>query len=81
MSRNRTIALVVWVVVTVALFIVGMVLLIFGAYFPEKDRIIMVSIAIAPVAMVAAMVGYGVWWLVLFVLSLFFPEESSDQSG
>ncbi len=80
MSRNRTIALVVWIVVTVAVFVVGMGLLIFGDYFSEKDRLIMVSISIGPVAMLSAMVGYAVWWLVLLVLSLLLPEEHPDQS-
>jgi hypothetical protein len=80
MTRNRTIALIVWVAVTVAAFVIGMGLLIFGDYFAEKHRLIMVSIAIGPVAMVSAMVGYGVWWLVLLVLSLLLPEERPDQS-
>jgi len=79
MSRNRTIALVVWVVVTAAVFVSAMAFLIVGDYFAEKHRIVMVSIAIAPVALVAAMVGYAVWWLVMFLLTFFLPEERQDE--
>ncbi len=80
MTRNRCIALVVWSVVTLAVFVVGMGLLIVGDYVAEEHRVTMVSIAIGPVAMIAAMVGYGVWWLVMLVLSLLLPEERPDQS-
>jgi uncharacterized membrane protein len=50
-------------------------LLIFGGYFAERHVIVYASIALGPVAAVSVMVGYAVWWLVLFFLSLI----SSDQ--
>jgi hypothetical protein len=79
MGRSRVIALVAGAVVTVAVFIVIMALLISAPYEEEKDRIIMVSIALGPVLMVSVMVGYSVWWGVLFLLTLLFPEDKRKQ--
>jgi len=80
MSRNRYIALVVGAVVTLVVFVAAMGLLIFGDIFVEKDRIVLVSIALGPVAVISVMVGYSVWWAVLFLLTLFFPEKSREHN-
>ena len=66
-------------VVTFAVFVFCMVLLIFGDYFAGRDRLVLVSIALGPVAMVSVMVGYAVWWAVLFLLTLLLPEEQHDR--
>jgi predicted secreted protein len=44
--------------------------MIFGDVFAEKERFVMVFVALGPLAMCSAMVGYAVWWLVMFVLAL-----------
>lgn len=66
-------------VVTFAVFALCMFLLIYGDYFAERDRLVLVSIALGPVAMVSVMVGYAVWWAVLFLLTLLLPDEQRDQ--
>ena len=73
MTSRQAIALTAGAVTTVVVFILAMALLFFGGYFGDRERLVYVSIALGPVAMFAVMVGYAVWWLVLFVLSLFLP--------
>jgi hypothetical protein len=79
MSTRRWIALIAGAVVTFVVFALCMVLLIFGDYFAERDRVVLVSIALGPVAMISVMVGYAVWWGVLFILTLLLPEEQREQ--
>ncbi len=79
MNQRRTIALACGAVVTMAVFAVAMGLLCFGAILPDEDRIILVSIALGPVAMISVMIGYGVWWGVLFLLTLFQRQEDSKD--
>jgi hypothetical protein len=74
MTRTRTIALIAGGLVTFAVFVMAMWLLIFGGYFSEKELLVHVSIALGPVAVVSVMVGYAVWWLVVFVMSLLASE-------
>ena len=78
MSTRRWIALIAGAVVTFAVFALCMILLIFGDYFAGRDRLVLVSIALGPVAMISVMVGYAVWWGVLFLLTLLLPEEQRD---
>jgi hypothetical protein len=80
MSSTRTIALGVGAVVTLAVFVLVMTALIFGDYFSEKERLVYVSISLGPVAMASVMVGYAVWWLVAFLLTLFLPNRSPDDT-
>lgn len=79
MSTRRWIALIAGAVVTFVVFGLCMVLLIFGDYFAERDRLVLVSIALGPVAMISVMVGYAVWWGVLFLLTLLLPEEQRER--
>jgi len=79
MSNSRVIALAAGAFVTIAVFLTALALLIFFDYFEERYRIILVSIALGPVAMISVMVGYSVWWLVLFLLSLFLSDERQGQ--
>jgi hypothetical protein len=86
MTTRQFIALVAGAAGTLAFLAVSLWLLVFGGYFPDNERLVFVSIALAPVAMAAAMVGYGVWWLAMFILSLFlgnrrFTEELNDQDS
>jgi hypothetical protein len=67
-------------VTTAVAFILAMGLLFFGGSFAGHERLIFVSIALAPVAMFAVMVGYAVWWLVLFILSLFLPAIKPPEN-
>ncbi len=52
-----------------------MAILYFGEVFEASHRLIFASIAISPMAMFAVMLGYAVWWLVLFLLTLALPGE------
>jgi hypothetical protein len=79
MGRNRTIALVAGTIVTVVTLVLCMGALIFGGYFPDDRILVFASLALAPLAMLSVMVGYAVWWLILFLLTLFFPEEETER--
>ncbi len=79
MGRNRWIALVAGAVGTAAVFTAIMLMLIFGSAFAEKDRMVLVFVALGPVAVIAVMVGYSVWWGVLFLLTLFVDEKRDDR--
>lgn len=81
MNRGRVIALTAGAVVAVAVLCAGLGMLYFGEVFPEKDRLILVSIAFAPLVMVAAMVGFGVWWGVVFLFALFSPADGANRAG
>jgi hypothetical protein len=70
MTLRRNIALVAGTITTLAAFSAGMALLILGGYFADNEVIIYASIALGPMAMVSVIVGYAVWWLVLFLLTL-----------
>jgi len=74
MTGRQIIALAAGAITTVIAFVAAMALLIFGGYYTGNELLVFVSIALAPVLMVAVMVGYAVWWLVMFLLSLFLPD-------
>jgi NADH:ubiquinone oxidoreductase subunit 6 (subunit J) len=74
------IALIVGAVVTLTVFVLAMAALVFGDYFSERELLFYVSIALGPVAMISVMVGYAVWWLVVFLLTLFLPSRSPDDT-
>jgi hypothetical protein len=74
MTGRQIIALTAAGITTVIAFVAAMLLLIFGGYYAGNELIVFLSIALAPVLMVAVMVGYAVWWLVMFLLSLFLPD-------
>lgn len=80
MTGRQIIALAAGAITTVIAFVVAMALLIFGGYYTGNELLVFVSIALAPVLMVAVMVGYAVWWLVMFLLSLFLPDLRSGDS-
>jgi hypothetical protein len=81
MPKRQIIALAAGAVATLTVFIAAMTLLIYSEYVSSAERLFFVSIALAPVAMVSVMVGYAVWWFVLFVLSLVLPSRNDHQSG
>ncbi len=65
---------------TLTVFVLAMAALVFGDYFSERELLFYVSIALGPVAMISVMVGYAVWWLVVFLLTLFLPSRSPDDT-
>jgi hypothetical protein len=75
MTRNRTIALAAGAATCIASFIGMMWFLAFGNVVAESHRLLMVSLALGPVAVCAVVLGYSVWWLALFLLTLFLPSE------
>lgn len=80
MNRGRVIALAAGAVVAAVVLCAGLGMLYFGEIFPERDRLIMVSIALAPLVMVAGMVGFGVWWGVVFLFALFSSAHGANRS-
>jgi uncharacterized BrkB/YihY/UPF0761 family membrane protein len=80
MTRTRMIGLAAGAVVTLAVFVLAMAALIFGDYFAEKELLIYVSLSLGPVAMVSVMIGYAVWWLVVFFLTLVLPNRNPDDT-
>jgi hypothetical protein len=81
MTTRRIIALSAGTITALVAFAAGMAILFFGEVFEVSHRLIFASIALSPVAMFAVMLGYAVWWLVLFVLTLALPrEDASDGS-
>jgi hypothetical protein len=79
MTARRIIALSAGGVTALATFAAGIALLLLGEYSSPGERIIFVSVALAPVAMLAAMVGYAVWWFVLFILTLVLPGPERQE--
>jgi hypothetical protein len=79
MTTRAIVALAAGAVTTIAAFTAAMLLLIFGGYFADHERLVYVSIALGPVAMLAVMLGYAVWWMVLFLLSLVLSTERPPQ--
>jgi hypothetical protein len=74
MTSRQIVALAAGGITTVIAFVAAMLLLIFGGYYSGNELLVFVSIALAPVLMVAVMIGYAVWWLVMLLLSLFLPD-------
>lgn len=80
MSRNRIISLCLGGIVAVVTFATGLWMMIFGALFPQSDLIFVVSLAISPLAVVAVVAGFLVWWICLFLLTLLWSESVHDSS-
>jgi hypothetical protein len=80
MTWTRTIGLIAGGVTTVAVFVLAMMLLLSGGYLSKQEALVHVSIALGPVAVVSVMVGYAVWWLVVFLLSLFAREAGPPDN-
>ena len=79
MTGRQIIALAAGGITTVIAFVAIMALLIFGGYYTGNELLVYLSIALAPVLLVAVMVGYAVWWLVMLLLSLFLPDLRSGD--
>jgi hypothetical protein len=79
MTTRQIIALSAAGVTAAVVFVAGMAFLYFGGIFEASHRLIFTSIAVSPMAMFAAMLGYAVWWLVLFLLTLALPEETPGE--
>ncbi len=78
MDLKRIISLVVGGVATLATMVGCMAVLLFGRDYQAHERIIVGSIALAPVALISAMAGYAVWWAVMFLMSLFVPDNTPE---
>jgi hypothetical protein len=77
MLNRHTIALAIGTIITFSVFFAAIVLLFFGEYFSERDKLVYLSIALGPVAMMSVMLGYAAWWLALFLMSLILPRPES----
>jgi hypothetical protein len=56
-------------------------LAVFGGIIQTDHKILFVSIALGPIAVVAVIAGYLVWWMALFLLTLILPRahDTSDR--
>jgi hypothetical protein len=81
MSARRIISLSIGALVSLATLTAGLAFIFLGDYYAPKDRLIVASISLAPLALVSVMVGYAVWWLVLFLLTLVLPGGDRENSG
>jgi len=79
MTPRRIIATVAGAIATVLSFAAGMALLIFGNVVSSAHLLVSISVALAPLILCAFMVGYAVWWLVLFVLTLVLPDQGGPE--
>ncbi|MBI5569863.1 MAG: hypothetical protein HY914_07960 [Desulfomonile tiedjei] len=79
MTPRRIIATAAGALATVVSFSAGLALLIFGNVISSAHLLVTISVALAPLILCAFMVGYAVWWLVLFILTLVLPEQGSPE--
>jgi len=81
MSRKWIIAFTSGTITTIAVFAGGLWLLISRSDLVGGELLFHVSVALAPLAMASVMVGFSVWWMIMFLLSLFSSErnESKDK--
>lgn len=79
MTRNRIIAMSSGGIITVATFVAGLWLMIYGNMFPDSDLIFLVSMAISPLAVVSVIAGFLVWWIFLFLLTLIWNDSPPEQ--
>lgn len=70
MTRTQIVALTAGALTALLVLGAALWLMIFGDVFPEKERLVMVFVALGPLAMCAVMAGYALWWLVMFMLTL-----------
>ncbi len=81
MSRNRLISIAIGGLVTIVTFVAGLWIIVFGAMFPQSDLIFVISLAISPLAVVAVVAGFLVWWICLFFLTLIFGDSDSNPDS
>ncbi len=81
MSRKWIIAFTSGTITTIGVFAGGLWLLISRSDLVAGELLFHVSVALAPLAMASVMVGFSVWWMIMFLLSLFSSErnESKDK--
>jgi len=80
-SLRRNIPLAVGGLTALAVFVSAMWLLAFGGYFSDAEIMIFVSIGLGPVALLAVIAGFAVWWLLVFLVSLFGQSIHTHDQG
>lgn len=78
MDLKRIISLVLGGAATLATMAGCLAMLLFGRDYQAHERLIVGSIALAPVALISAMAGYAVWWAVMLLISLFSPDNEKS---
>ncbi|MBI5249263.1 MAG: hypothetical protein HY912_07195 [Desulfomonile tiedjei] len=79
MTGRRTLAMIFGAITTLVVFAGAMWLALFGGLVGTDHIILFVSIALGPIAAVAVIAGYLVWWLVLFLLTLVLPSSTNGS--
>ncbi len=74
-------AMVVGGITTLVVFVGALWLVMFGGIVETDHIILFLSIGLGPIAVVAVIAGYLVWWLALFLLTLILPpaHDASDR--
>jgi len=75
MTRRWIIALTLGTITTVAAFAGGLWLIIAGGRYAGNELLVFVSMALAPLAAFAVVLGFAVWWLVTFLFHLLAPDQ------
>jgi hypothetical protein len=78
MDKKRLVASIAGAAVFLTVLGAGIWIMIFGGIWPEDKIILYGSILLAPLCLIAAMLGYGVWWGLMFALHLFSSEDRDD---
>jgi hypothetical protein len=81
MSRKWIVAVIFGIITTTAVLAGGIWALISRPGLTGGQILFHVSVAFAPLAMVSVMVGFGVWWMIMFLLTLFSSEQDGRSTG
>ena len=81
MTRRHALAMIFGAATTVTVFAVAIWSAIFGGFVGSDHIIFFISVALGPIAAVAVIAGYLVWWLVLFLLTLLLPRTTDLSNG
>ena len=68
-------------ITTLVVFTGALWLALFGGIIETDHKILFVSIALGPIAVVAVIAGYLVWWMALFLLTLILPGSQDASDG
>jgi hypothetical protein len=68
-------------ITTLIVFAGALWLVMFGGIVETEHIILFVSIGLGPIAAVAVIAGYLMWWMALFLLTLILPraQDASDR--
>ncbi len=81
MTGRYTLALIFGAITTLSVFAGAIWLALFGGMVETDHTILFLSIALGPIAAVAVIAGYLVWWMVVFLITLVRPAPTDRPKG